>query len=171
MGHIDEIIQTAKSFLGQEEIQPNNGFKDPTFDAKMKSIGFYKGASWCGFFVILILKEVYKDAPEIWAHLKNILSPGTHQMWLNFKAPNGIITGQAPKVGAVAIWQEGGGISGHTGIVTSVDPDGKHFVSVEGNTNGQGGRNGYRVWNNLHLIGQPHSEKGLNLLGFGYMPE
>lgn len=171
MGHIDEVVQEAKSYLGQEEIQPNLGFKDADFNAKMDAVGFYRGASWCGFFVMLVMKEVYQDAPEIWSYLHKYLSPATHQMWLNFRASKEIITGQVPKVGAVVIWQEGDTGSGHTGIVTSVDPDGKHFVSIEGNTNGQGGREGFRVWNNLHILGQPHSEKGLNILGFGYMPD
>ena len=171
MDHIDKIVLAAKSYLGQEEITPNLGFKDYSFNAKMNAVGFYKGASWCGFFVMLVMHEVYSDDPEAWAYLHKYLSASTHTMWLNFKASKEIVTGQVPKIGAVVIWQEGNGTSGHTGIVTAVDADGKHFVSVEGNTDGNGGRNGYRVWNNLHLIGQPHSEKGLNLLGFGYMPE
>ena len=170
MGHIDLIISTARGYKGQEEIQPNLGFKDTTFNAKMNAIGFYRGASWCGFFVMLVLFGVYADAPLILAYLKKYCSPSTHTMWANFKASKEIITGQIPQLGAVAIWAEGDGTNGHTGIVVAIDLDGKHFTCVEGNTNGAGGREGYRVWENVHTLGLPHSEKALNLLGFGYMP-
>ncbi len=170
MSHIDKIIQVAKGYIGQEEIQPNLGFKDVSFDAKMKAVGFYRGASWCAFFVRLVLNETYADVPVILTCLLKYASPSTHEMWANFRASKEIITGQIPKLGSVVVWQEGSGTNGHTGIVVSVSEDGKTFISVEGNANGNGGREGYRVWSNNHTIGLPHSENGLNILGFGYMP-
>lgn len=170
MGHIDEILQEARSYIGQEEIPPNLGFKNADFDKKMKGVGFYRSASWCGFFVMLVLSEVYSDN-TIWGYLHKYLSASTHQMWLNFKASKEIITGQIPKIGAVVIWHEGDGTNGHTGLVSWVSADGKQFKSIEGNTNGAGGREGYRVWENLHTIGQPHNLHGLNLNGFGYMKD
>lgn len=170
MGHIDEIIQEAKSYVGQEEIQPNLGFKNPVFNKKMFDVGFYKGGSWCGFFVMLVMKEVYLDSPAIYSYLKKYLSASTHQMWLNFRASKEIITGQVPKLGAVAIWQDGDTTIGHTGIVVSIDQDGKNFSTIEGNSNSNGSRNGYEVAMNTHTLGLPHSS-GLNLLGFGYMPD
>jgi hypothetical protein len=169
MSHIDEIVQEARSFIGQQEIPPNLGFKNPDFDKKMKAVGFYRGASWCGFFVMLVLFDVYKDQPEILKYLKKYASPSTHQMWANFRASKEVITGQVPKLGAVVIWQEGSGSNGHTGIVVSVDADGKHFTSVEGNTSLQGSREGLAVGENRHTLGLPHNEHGLNLLGFCYM--
>lgn len=169
MGYIDEILQDARQYIGQEEIRPNLGFKDPVFDAKMRGAGFYRTASWCGFFVIMVMKEVYAGA--MWASIGKYFSASTHQMWLDFKAAPMIKTSQVPKLGAVAVWQEGSGTNGHTGIVSWISDDLKSFKSIEGNTNGAGGREGYRVWENLHKVGLPHNEKGLNLCGFGYMPE
>lgn len=169
MGHINEILTQAKLCIGQEEIQPNLGFKTPAFDARMKAVGFYRGASWCGFFVMLVLFQAYSDAIGILTYLKKYCSPSTHQMWLNFKASKEVITGQIPKLGAVVIWQEGDTTNGHTGLVSWVATDGKTFKSIEGNTNGAGGREGYRVWENSHTVGLPHSEKGTNLMGFAYM--
>jgi len=171
MSHIDEIIKQAKSYIGQEEIPPNLGFKDAAFQKKMLAVGFYRSASWCAFFVMVVLFGAYADAPIILAYLKKYCSPSTHTMWLNFKASKEVITGTLPRLGAVAIWQEGDGTNGHTGIVIDVDADGKHFTSIEGNTNGAGGREGYRVWANVHTLGLPHSLHNLNLLGFAYMPE
>lgn len=171
MGHIDKILTIAKGWIGSEEIQPNLGFKDATLQAKMNKVGFFKGASWCGFFVEVVLFDAYADAPLILAYLHKYLSPGTQTMWHNFKASKEIITGQLPKVGAVVIWEEGDTTNGHTGIVSWVSEDGKHFKSIEGNTNGAGGREGYRVWENTHVTGLPHSLSGLNYLGCGYMPD
>jgi len=171
MSYIDKIVQIAQSYKGQEEIQPNLGFKDPIFWNKMKEVGFYRGASWCGFFVMLVLFEAYADEPNVLKYLKKYCSASTHEMWANFRASKEVITGQIPKLGAVAVWEEGSGTNGHTGIVISVNPDGKHFTSMEGNTNGAGGREGFRVWENTHTLGLPHSENGLNLLGFAYLPQ
>lgn len=168
MSHIDKIIAIAKGYKGQEEIQPNLGFRDTVFDAKMKSVGFYRSASWCAFFVRLVLKEAYADAVAIETYLLKYASPSTHEMWANFRASKEVITGQVPKLGSVVVWQEGSGTNGHTGIVVAVN--GNTFTSVEGNTNGAGGREGYRVWANNHTVGLPHTEKGLNILGFAYMP-
>jgi len=171
MSHIDKIVQVAKGYKGQEEIQPNLGFKDATFWTKMKNVGFYRGASWCGFFVMLVLFEVYADAPIILKYLKKYCSASTHEMWVNFRASKEIITGQEPKLGAVAIWEEGDGTNGHTGLVIGISPDGKHYTTSEGNSNSDGSRNGYEVAENTHTLGLPHSTNGLNLLGFAYMPE
>lgn len=169
MGHIDEIVQDAKSYIGQEEIQPNLGFKNPSFNAKMNDAGFYRSASWCGFFVIMVMKQVYNDGSGIWAMLSKYLSASTHTMWANFKAAPHIHTDQVPVLGAVVVWQEGNGTNGHTGIVVAVN--GNKFTCVEGNSNSDGSRNGYEVAENTHTVGLPHSVNGLNLLGFGYMPD
>lgn len=170
MGHIDKILAIAKGYIGQEEIQPNLGFKDPVFNAKMIAVGFYRSASWCGFFVMLVLFEAYADALDILKYLKRYCSPSTHQMWLNFKASKEVITGHIPKPGAVCFWAEGDGTNGHVGICNWSDGV-KYFTCDEGNTNGAGGREGYRVWENKHQVDLPHSEKGLNYLGCAYMPD
>lgn len=171
MTHIDKIMQQAKVYKGQQEVQPNLSFKDPLFLKKMLAVGFYRTASWCGFYVMLVLFDVYKDAPSLLSALKNACSASTQTMWENFKASKSIITGQIPKLGAVAVWEEGNGTNGHTGVVIELNADGKHFTCSEGNSNSDGSRNGYEVAENTHVIGLPHSIKGLNLLGFAYMPE
>jgi hypothetical protein len=173
MSNLDTVVTTAKSFAGQQEIQPNLGFKDniphtPPFSVLMNNAGFYKGASWCGFFVIVVMEIVYKPQPVIWAYLSKYLSPGTQAMWAAFKASKEIHTSQVPQLGSVAVWEEGSGTNGHTGIV--IDADGKHFTTAEGNSNSDGSRNGYEVAINTHTLGLPHSVNGLNLLGFGWMP-
>lgn len=170
MSHIDKILQDAKQWIGTEEIQPNLGFKNPTFQSKMQDVGFYRGASWCAFFVRVVLKDAYADAPDTLKYLLKYTSPSTHEMWQNFRASKEIITGQVPQLGSVVVWQEGSGTNGHTGIVSWISDDNKQFKSIEGNTNNDKSRNGYMVWENNHTVGLPHSVNGLNLNGFGYMP-
>jgi CHAP domain len=170
MSHIDTLVHDAQSYIGQQEIQPNQGFQDPAFSAKMFAVGFYKGASWCAFFVMMVLFETYADEPDVLAYLKKYCSPATATMWQNFRASPQIITGQTPKQGGIAIWEEGNGTNGHTGIVVDVNADGIHFTTVEGNSNTDGSRDGYEVAQNTHIIGQPYTQFNLNLLGFGYMP-
>lgn len=170
MSYIDKIVSITKSYKGEEEKQPNLGFKSPIIDKDMRAIGFYNGASWCGFAVMLTLFKAYADNPKWLRLLKRYCSASTHLMWINFKASPEFITGQIPKVGAIAIWQDGNGTNGHTGIVISTT-DSKHFVSSEGNSNSDGSRNGYEWSENAHIAGLPHKDNGLNLLGFVYLPE
>lgn len=171
MGYIDKIIVSAKSYLGQEEIQPNLGFKDSILDSKMRKQGFYRGASWCGFFIKVVMNDVY-EYTEYWKQLSHLLSASTHEMWINFTNSKYIFfTSKIPKIGSIVIWQEGDGTNGHTGIVTSVSDDGNHFTSIEGNSNNDGSINGYMVAENKHTLGLPHNIHGLNILGFIYMPD
>lgn len=171
MGHIDKIVALAQSYLGQQEIQPNLGFKDSSFNTKMDNVGFYKGASWCGFFVMLVLFEAYADDPTVLEYLKKYCSASTLTMWQNFRASREVITGQVPKLGSVCIWAEGSGHGGHTGLVVWVSEDGKQFKTAEGNSNSSGSANGFEVAENLHNVGLPHRAFGLNVLGFSYMPD
>ena len=51
------IKQIAESYIGQKEKRGNMGFIDEAFDKKMRGVGFYDGAPWCGFFAMLVWKE------------------------------------------------------------------------------------------------------------------
>lgn len=169
MGYQTKIVTIAKSYLGEEEVQPNNGFKNPVIDKAMRAIGFYNGASWCGFAVMLTLFQAYSDAPNWLSLLKKYCSASTHTMWANFKASKEFKTSQVPLLGSIVIWQDGNGTNGHTGLVTSIT--GNKFTSIEGNSNNDGSRNGYEWSENMHTLGLPHKDIGLNLLGFIYMPD
>lgn len=179
MSHIDKIITACAVYKGEEEISPNLGFKNNLkdvignvidFAAKMKAIGFYRTASWCGFYVMLVLFEVYADSPVILKYLKKYCSASTHEMWLNFKASHEVITGHIPKPGAVCFWCEGDGTNGHVGLCITSDGV-RRFTCSEGNSNTDGSRNGDEVAVNAHDTEKPHSINGLNYLGCAYMPE
>jgi surface antigen len=89
--------------------------------------------------------------------------------WRNFKASS-FRTGNIPMPGALVFWQHGNSSQGHAGVVIAVLDNG-YFISVEGNTNTEGGREGIEVGQMKRKTVAPFSAKGLNLLGFVYAPE
>ena len=77
--------------------------------------------------------------------IKDMFSASAFKTFLNFSKIG--MTSDKPQVGSVVIWRNYvRGVAqwtGHAGIVVEVHPD--HFVSIEGNTNDAGGREGYIV--------------------------
>lgn len=166
MGYRDQLITTAKQYIGQEEIQPNLGFKDPTFAAKMNKVGFYKGASWCGFFDMVVVLDVYKDSKWL-PLLKKHMSASTQTMYANFlKSPEFHVSKEF-KSGCIVIWQHGDTDNGHTGI-GDTDTD-ANFTSIEGNTNNNGSSNGFEVCENRHTYN--FGPAGFHLKGFIWLPD
>ena len=132
----DTIVSVAKSYLGKEEIPPNQGFKDPSFETEMKSVGWYAGGSWCAFLGILVWTKSYKDLyPITLSHARKCFSGNSQDMARNFHADATWPTSTTvPKVGALVVWGDGDSTQlGHTGIVIGVSNDGIHFTTIEGN--------------------------------------
>lgn len=166
---IDNITGNARRWVGEQEIQPNLGFKDPVFSAKMFAAGFYKGASWCAFFCIVVLFDAYAGTKWL-PLLKKYCSGSTHQMWVNFKNSKEFITGQIPKPGCLVFWVEyGDPAQGHVGVCTNVE-DNVTFDSVEGNTNSDGSRNGFEVFEHVRHKTNVVPHRSLVFLGCVYMP-
>lgn len=162
MTRTDQIIQTATSFLGQQEKPGNSGFKTSEFEAAMKRVGWFKGAAWCDFFAELVWTTAYRDDLKTAAILSKLFTGGTLRSFQNFKKSRLFTISMTPVPGALVYWKHSA-TTGHVGIVVEA-PDGPQFRTVEGNTNDAGGREGYivaRRWRNL-------SEK--SLLGFVYPP-
>jgi hypothetical protein len=166
MSLTDKIVQIAKSYVGQEEIPENAGFKNPSFEAKMKAVGWYKGAPWCAFLAKLIWTEAFALADTSASALIRKYSNGSAtDTYHNYAASKEFHVQQTPVVGAVVIWKEGNGPSGHAGVVTRVIDE--HTIeTVEGNTNTNGSREGYIAAVKIRKIGQPFNPHGLNLVGF-----
>lgn len=160
------IARTASSFVGQEEITGNLGFKDDQFQKMMEAVGWKRGEAWCAYFAELVWKLAYANHQDVNQELDGLFSGSTVQTWKNFSASEWA-TDQIPELGSVAIWQKfkngEAQWSGHAGIV--VDIEDNRFSSVEGNTNDQGGREGYIVARKDRLY-RFNTESGLRLLGF-----
>jgi hypothetical protein len=172
----DQIVQLAIAYSTQNitEIQVNNGWTDPNYQADMVSIGWSPGDEWCAASVKLTWKKGYVGYPNVWAHAQNLISLNSQQMARNFHAdPVWPTSTSVAALGAIAVWQEGNSsLQGHCGIVVAIN--GNQFTTVEGNTsspNFPSIRNGWTVAQHTHTLGQPHSNLGLNFERFVYAIE
>jgi surface antigen len=164
MTRAEKIIAIAKSYIGQQEVQPNLSFKDPSFLAKMVSRGWEKGQAWCSYFAKQCWVEAYADNAKYLAIVKECGSGGALNTLENYRNNKNFAVNTAPVPGAIVIFEEGHGPNGHAGIVTAVD--GNIFLTVEGNTNTDGSRDGYEVAAKSHELGLPFKPAGLNIAGF-----
>lgn len=164
----DNIVESALKYVGQKEIPGNLGFVNKDFEAKIKAMGWTKGQSWCAYTSELVWKEAFTRAGFSIEDIDKLFSGAAVATYANFKASKKFKTGTVPKRGAVAIWQKGKTWMGHAAIVVDVLPGGKEFVSIEGNTNAAGGREGIEVARKKRKVGLPFSSTGLNLIGFVY---
>jgi hypothetical protein len=149
-------IEIAKKYIGQKE-KPGNDFDTNTPLGKiLKEAGQKDGEAWCAYFTEAIFVET----------LRVLFSASTVQTFHNFKNA-GYEISDIPKVGTLVIWQRyKNGLptwAGHAGIVTKVNPDGS-FVTIEGNTNSTGSREGDSVQEKVRQ--NRRVENGLNILGF-----
>ena len=141
------IVRFGKTFIGQEELTGNIGFRSETLQRLMEQIKWRRGDAWCVYFVKMLW---YNMAPR--AYRPVILSKvsGNSQQTLKnlSEDKSGIFKiSKFPKKGSMVIWQyfkNGvGQWKGHAGIVTRIEP--KCFYTIEGNTNISGGSEGYIV--------------------------
>jgi len=132
-----KVLRKAKSFLGQEETGENKGFRSSNFEAKMRKIGWFKGAQWCAFFTRLVWLE---SLPAKYRKVAEKLTSGSSQQtFLNFqKDKSGLFEVKSrPKKGSIVVWQATRDASrGHVGIVTKVTSN--SFETIEGNSNVNG---------------------------------
>lgn len=166
----DRVVRIAKSIVGQKEISGNAGFQDPDFQKRMIEVGFKKKEAWCAYTGELVWKEAFGENHPLYPLLDQLFSASATKTFSNFEQNENFTTGQVPKKGALAIWRQGKGWQGHLAIVIE-DTPGPEFKTVEGNTNAAGGREGIEVADKIRQTGEPFKAKGLNLLGFVYLPE
>lgn len=155
------IIKTALSFWNEYEIEGNLGFKNPYFESLMKMTGWQRSQAWCVYFVELVLREAgFKEKADL-------LSAGAVESWKICSSNPKFVASNIPQVGDLAFWQtyqNGSGLwTGHAGIV--VRPYASQMITIEGNTNAEGGRDGIQVALSIRMINYSTND-GLRLLGF-----
>lgn len=158
------IVQAAKFYIGQTEKPNNGGFTNKSFEAEMVKAGFYKGAPWCAFFVKLIWLKAYKDNPHLAETIKQLNTGGALDTLKKHKSNGTFEVKDNPVPGAIVIWKLGNGPKGHAGIVTEIK--GNIMLTVEGNTNAMGSREGDCVALKTRTINRPFGAKGLNVAGY-----
>lgn len=164
MSYADKIIVAAKSYVGQQEIQPNKGFQDPSFETKMRARGWEAPQPWCGYFAKQCWVDAYADNVDFLATVKKLSNGGALTTLADWKASEPQQVGHIPVPGALVIFEEGNGPNGHVGVVISVQ--GNIYATIEGNTNTDGSRDGYEVAQKTHDITRPFNPNGLNLVAF-----
>lgn len=166
-----KIIDVALSYLNEREKKGNSGFYNEEFEQKMKAVGWNKGWAWCAFFAELVWREAYGQLNSvIEGDLRKLFSASATQTYNNFrisKKYKGYVSNK-PEVGSLVVWRYGDGWQGHIGIVQQVR--GKEVITIEGNTNSQGGREGIEVGQMRRLVSFDSMPRRLNLLGFIHPP-
>jgi hypothetical protein len=156
--------EVALQYIGKTEKPGNSGFTDEDFEKRMRAVGFQKGHAWCAYFAELVFKEAF---PAKFFELDRLFSASTVQTFKNFRDAAYLI-GYAPQPNTLVIWQsykEGKPLTtGHAGIVSKVTSSWE-FESVEGNTNSEGGREGFEVAV-MHRKVLAEVKNGLKILGF-----
>jgi len=164
----EKIILTANSFIGKEEVRGNLGFIDEQFEEMMKAVGWKKKQAWCAYFCELVWKLAFVNQSDTVRILNKLFSGSAVKTWYNF-LDSPWITNYTPSKGSLAVWQtyknKEPHWSGHIAIVTDFKDNKQMFTAVEGNTNNDGGREGYMVAEKRR-IKNFHTESGLRLLGF-----
>ncbi len=144
----NRFVRFAKKWVGEKEIAGNMGFENSELDEYMRKYGDFRDSqSWCASFVkMVVMKKVGKNYEQL---IDKLITPSTQQTFNNFKNDNsGLfkITTE-PKKGDIVIWQKykqgNATFYGHMGVVEKVKKD--SFMSIEGNTNSKGGREGIEV--------------------------
>jgi hypothetical protein len=130
---IGKIIRKAKSYIGEREIEPNQGFVSGAFQKIMYDLGQWRpGSEWCASFTRLIwLLSLSGKKKEIAARL---LSPSSQLTFANFAVDkSGLFeVSNKPRPGAIIIWQSlTSPAKGHAGIFISML--GANYLTIEGN--------------------------------------
>lgn len=132
---ITTLMQIASSQKGLEEI-PRNSNWGKNVQKYLNSVGINFPASWCMAFVYWCYNETFKSL-----NLPNPLtcSGGVLNVWNSMPVSYRV---NKPQRGDIFIMDFGSG-HGHTGIVTG--NVGKYILTMEGNSNENGSREGYEV--------------------------
>lgn len=119
----EDLIRTARSYLGQRESKPNSS---PLIDHWLAGVGEPPGVPWCAAFACACLSETDP-------HLGFLKSAGA--LRLISRNPDRKV--EDPREGDLVVWDHGHG-HGHVGIVTGVDQAAGTFAAISGNTSEDG---------------------------------
>lgn len=167
------LSDIAKMFEGVQEIPENQGFKDRFLSYVMDVVGFEKGYAWCMLFATVCADLYFTQFDSTLVNkYKECFTPGAVSSFNNFKKKFPEMISDTPDVNSIAIWQryKNGKATwrGHAGIVVFLN--GSVLLSVEGNTNEKGSREGDGVYiKERNIYGNP--ETGLRLKGFINLPK
>jgi hypothetical protein len=158
---LDEV---ARKDLGKKEKPSNSGFQDAEMEARMKSVGWQAGWSWCACCIEMWAWEAFPDRRD---KIKGLFVPSAVNTFRNLQRA-GYKPTMIPTVGAIVAWQRmQDGVPqwmGHIGVVSKAISD-TEFWSIEGNASNKGSANGDGVYE-VHRHVKTDVYDGLKVLGF-----
>ena len=172
----NKIVEVALSYEGEKELKGNSGWENKSLQDEMIISGWQKGQAWCSYLAEVVWCEAYEElSPVMVASLRSLFSANAVQTHDNFWKSN-FITNDVPVKGALVIWKHMKGnepnfvretqwIRGHIGIVIDDNKGQETFITLEGNSNSSGGREGVEVARQTRSF-DFLKENGLQLMGF-----
>lgn len=127
--HLELLLPYANKL---KEVGNNQGFNDKDFEAKIKKVGWYKGAYYCAFGVKVGLVEAGVKLPK---KLQG-LARDYYNLSKNKISITDVLAGNYKEliaVGDLVVWQKGDTNTGHIGIVVELYDNYKMLV-LEFNT-------------------------------------
>lgn len=131
----DRVLNVAVSQIGFAEI-PKGSNWGKHVEKYLRSVGITAPSPWCMAFVYWCVDTAAKESKQI-----NPLFKTGHVLTQWAKVPKQMRVAR-PQRGDIFIMDFGGG-KGHTGFVASVQGD--RIMTIEGNSNDEGSREGYEV--------------------------
>jgi len=138
---VDLLLRVARATVGASESPPNTN-AGPYVERVLRGTGHGKGAPWCAAWVTDVGVHALGDQ---WPVRK---TASVQQMadWARDQRCRYVATKTPAVVGDLfALWFPSLKRFAHVGIVTEVSTDGKTVKTIEGNTNADGGREGWMV--------------------------
>jgi hypothetical protein len=147
----------------------NVGFVDSSFEQMMKSVGWQSSQAWCGYYVKLVLMQLF-SFDKIWLS-KNIGGLALQNFYnvqnLNKKGDTRYIAFTSGKlqVGDVFCGKRTAG--GHTGIIVQIlDEKTNYCETIEGNTNSNKSGEGDKVKKLKRYLNVGKTSSSLTIVGF-----
>ena len=163
-----DIYLTVKNWIGYRELPGNMGFHNKQFQQLMFAVGMQPGQAWCAWMVKAAWTICFvHEEKQVRKELNAIMNGGAVATFNSFENSDYLVN-KEPAPGAAVFWQKyrGGEATwmGHAGICTPYKTK-TLFGTIEGNTNKDGGREGYMVAEKKRGFTW-ESNNGLRLLGF-----
>lgn len=164
----EEILRIAASYLGKDEEPGNKGWYDDEFELKMAARGWKPSEAWCAYFAELVWMEAYLKSPVHQHDINHLFSGSAVQTFKNFSKEPDWKVDRDPEPGGLAVfrrYRDGEPHwSGHIAIVERAVNG--VLVSIDGNTDPHGGREGYTVARIKRVINFSPIKNGIVLMGF-----
>lgn len=134
MPAFDRAVMQAASQVDVEEV-PRGSNWGPRVRAYLAAVKVFGPAYWCGAFVGWCCINAGIPRIKLPSNMASTLN------WIKWATSHGRLK-TTPQRGMLFVWNSNG--AGHIGFVTRVNSNGT-FETIEGNTNNDGSRNGYKV--------------------------